>query len=231
MALTGGRPRDARLINISIDDLDTSITQPEDSDAYRSKITNAFKYLYSNFTNLNKSEKERLAGLLNIKVNNLRKLDFSMAQSPVFARTKISSLPPPPPVEVVSPPPPPPPVEVVSSPEALANVAVEAAQPDADINDRIRALIGEGAPKIDDFMPVSDTTTESYVDAINQRIDAAQAVHDKYQVPTQSQASDLETAVRESPVANVRPFTAKRMEVGGKRKRRKQTKKKKHKRK
>lgn len=104
-------------------------------------------------------------------------------------------------------------------------------QPDADINDRIRALIGEDAPQIDDFTPVSDTTTESYVAAINQRIDSAQAVHDKYPVPTQSQALALETAVKESPVVGVKNITIKGVEGGGKRKRRKQTKKKKHKRK
>jgi hypothetical protein len=104
-------------------------------------------------------------------------------------------------------------------------------QPDADINGRIRALIGEDAPKIDDFAPGPDATTELYINAINQRIDAAQAVHNKYPVPTQSQASDLETAIKASPVADVRTFTVKKMEGGGKRKRRKQTKKKKHKRK
>ncbi len=229
MALTGGGLRDARIINVAIDDLDTTKTKPDGTDAYKIKITKAFEYLYSNFLNLNKFEKERLAGLLNIKVENLTQPHLSKVNSQVFVRTKISSLLPPPQVaratEQVMPPPPPP-------TEGLAAVAVESAQPNVDINSRIRTLVGDSAPHIDDFTPGPDVPTETIIAAINQRIDAAQVVHDKYPAPTQSQALALETTVRDSPVVGKRAFTAKSV-VGGKRKRNRKigTKKKKHKRK
>lgn len=250
MGLTGGGQRDARLIKIAIDDLDTTITTPDGTDAYKSKIKSAFKYLYSNFINLNKSEKERLAGLLNIEAERLTQLDLSMAKWSDFATAKISSLlpPPPPPVDAVSPPPP---------PTDTQSGSASADEPDSynreqsmlekggvrdepatqlSLRERITKLGVEVPPNFDATPPGPEIATAEIVSRINTNlIPPIQALIEKFP-STKTLAGKLDVAIDDyngkNPETQVKNVTIKSV-VGGKRRRNKKigTKKKKHKRK
>lgn len=252
MALTGGGPRNTRVIKIAIDDLDTTITKPEDSPAYRLKIQKAFDYLYGNFTNLDNSEKVRLAGLLNIKAEKLTQSDLSKVNSPGFVITKISSLLPPPPVEAVSPPPPPP--TDTQSGNASANIPASYKEDQSilakggvrddekepvtqlSLMDRITKLGVEVPESFNDAPPGPEISTAEIVSRINTNlIPPIQALIGKFP-STKPLADNLDVAIddynRTKPETPVNNVTIKSV-VGGKRRRNKKkgTKKKKHKRK